>query len=31
LDSFKLVLLKITYYINLFISNIINIFRKWLK
>jgi GT2 family glycosyltransferase len=28
LDSFKLVLLKITYYINLFISNIINIFRK---
>jgi GT2 family glycosyltransferase len=28
LDSFKLVLLKITYYINLFISKIINIFRK---
>jgi GT2 family glycosyltransferase len=28
LDSFKLVLLKITYYINLFISKLINIFRK---
>jgi GT2 family glycosyltransferase len=28
LDIFKLILLKISYYINLFISRIINIFRK---
>jgi hypothetical protein len=29
LDIFKLLLLRISYYINLFISTIINIFRKW--